>query len=140
MANEVMNRFGLDPFFDGLASHIMSPMNNWVDRDLKTDIKETDKQYLLKVDIPGVDKKDIHLGYQDGNLMLNVDQQDAKEQKDESGKVIASERSHGVMSRTYELPDVDREHITARLDNGVLEIVVPKATTSESNGSHIEIQ
>ncbi|GAF35897.1 Hsp20/alpha crystallin family protein [Lentilactobacillus farraginis] len=144
MANEMMNRFAVDPFFDRLARRFFSPTewdaNSMNIDDLKTDIKETDKDYMLKVDVPGVDKKNIHLAYSNGDLSLNIDQAQAAEKKDEQGRVIASERSHGVMSRTYELPGVDRDHISAKIDNGVLNIILPKAAESKDNGSQIEIQ
>lgn len=137
MTNEVMNRFAMDPFFDRLARRFFSPIEGDNDTmnlgDLKTDIKETDKDYELKVDVPGIDKKNIHLA-------LNVDQAQASEKKDEQGRVIASERSHGVMSRTYELPGVDRNHISAEIDNGVLNITLPKMAESDDHSGQIEIQ
>lgn len=144
MANEMMNRFAVDPFFDRLARRFFSPTeweNDSVNMGaLKTDIKETDQNYMVKVDVPGIDKKNIHLAYNDGDLALNIDQTHASEKKDEQGRVIASERSHGVMSRTYELPSVDRDHISAQVENGVLNIVLPKAAKSNDKNSQIEIQ
>lgn len=144
MANEIMNRFAMDPFFDRLARRFFSPTeweNDTISNgDLKTDIKETDKDYMLKVDVPGIDKKNIHLAYNHGDLEINVDQAQASQKKDEQGRVIASERTHGVMSRTYELPGVDRDHISAKIDNGVLNIALPKSAESTENGNQIEIQ
>lgn len=144
MTNEVMNRFAMDPFFDRLARRFFSPIEGDNDTmnlgDLKTDIKETDKDYELKVDVPGIDKKNIHLAYDNGDLALNVDQAQASEKKDEQGRVIASERSHGVMSRTYELPGVARDHISAEIDNGVLNITLPKMAESDDHSGQIEIQ
>ncbi|WP_156319523.1 Hsp20 family protein, partial [Lentilactobacillus parafarraginis] len=62
------------------------------------------------------------------------------EQKDENGKVIASERSHGVMSRSYTLPGVDRDNISAAVNDGVLSVTLPKVTENDQNNGHIEIQ
>ncbi|MCT3400010.1 Hsp20/alpha crystallin family protein [Lentilactobacillus hilgardii] len=143
MANDLMNRFDVDPFFDRMARHFFSPSN--YDNDyanfgnLKTDIKETDKDYTLKIDVPGVDKQDIHLAYQNDTLSLNINQDHSSEQKDENGRVIASERSHGVMSRSYTLPGVDRDHIAASVDDGVLNVALPKVTESHDQDGHIEI-
>ena len=79
MANELMNRFDLDPFFDRMAHRFFSPSD--FDKDyenfgnLKTDINETDKDYSLKIDVPGIDKNNIHLNYQDGVLSININQE-----------------------------------------------------------------
>jgi HSP20 family protein len=143
MANELMNRFNVDPFFDQLARRFFNPEvdNDYLTQsDLRTDITENDKDYTMKVDVPGIDKKNIHLAYQNGDLALNIDQAQTAEKKDEQGQVVASERSHGVMSRTYELPGVDRDHISAQINDGVLTITLPKAAESNDNGSQIEIQ
>ncbi|GAF35896.1 Hsp20/alpha crystallin family protein [Lentilactobacillus farraginis] len=143
MANDLMNRFDVDPFFDRLAHRFFSPSN--FDNDyanfgnLKTDIRETDKDYTLKVDVPGVDKQNIHLAYQNDTLSLNINQEHSSEQKDENGRVIASERSHGVMSRSYTLPGVDRDHIAASVTDGVLNVTLPKITESNDQDGHIEI-
>ena len=96
MANDLMNRFDLDPFFDRMTHRFFN--SNDLDKDyanfgnLKTDIKESDKDYSLKVDVPGIDKNNIRLAYQDGVLSLNISQEQSNEQKDEKGRVIASER------------------------------------------------
>ena len=144
MANELMNRFDLDPFFDRMAHRFFSPSD--FDKDysdfgnLKTDIKETDKDYSLNVDVPGIDKNNIRLAYQDGVLSLNINQEHSTEQKDESGRVIASERSHGVMSRSYQLPGVDKDNISAQDSDGVLNVTLPKLTNSDQDNANIEIQ
>ncbi|EHO46649.1 Hsp20/alpha crystallin family protein [Lentilactobacillus kisonensis] len=143
MANELMNRFNMDPFFDQMARRFFNPTDDrdYMDQSaLKTDITENDKDYTLKVDVPGIDKKNIHLVYQNDNLALNIDQAQSSEKKDENGRVIASERSHGVMSRTYELPGVDRDNISAEVVNGVLTVTLPKAAEVQDHNSQIEIQ
>lgn len=144
MANNLMNRFDVDPFFDRMARHFFSPSrldNDYADfGNLKTDINETDKDYTLKVDVPGIDKQNIHLAYQNDTLSLNINQEKSSEQKDENGRVIASERSHGVMSRSYTLPGVDRDHISASVNDGVLNVTLPKVTESNEHDGHIEIE
>lgn len=94
----------------------------------------------MKIDVPGIDKKNIHLAYQHGDLAISIDQQRDSEKKDEKGRVVASERSHGVMSRTYELPGVDRDNISAQVMNGVLTITLPKAADTHEDNGQIEIQ
>ncbi len=136
MANELMNRFNMDPFLDGLANRFFNTDDGsslLSAKSLKTDITENDKDYQVKVDVPGIDKKDIRLGYQDGILSISVNKQASSQQKDEGGKVIAQERTSGMMSRSYSLPNIDKDSISAKLDNGVLNIVLPKLSAVEGN-------
>ncbi|WP_283679739.1 Hsp20/alpha crystallin family protein [Lentilactobacillus sp. Marseille-Q4993] len=143
MANALMNRFDMDPFFDKLSRRFFSPNdvdNSFFDQDnLKTDIKETDNDYQVKVDIPGVDKKDINVAYKNDVLSLSINHSSEKTTKDDDGRIIASERSHGMLSRSYQLPNVDYKKVTAKYSNGVLAITLPKQEgTTDSN--HIEIE
>ncbi len=92
MANELMNRFDLDPFFDRMAHRFFSPSDFDKDYenfgDLKTDINENDKDYSLKIDVPGVDKNNIHLNYQDGILSVNINQEHSNEQKMKMARLL----------------------------------------------------
>lgn len=91
---------------------------------LKTDIVETDKEYVLKVDLPGVDKKDINLDFNNQYLTLSVNQENDKEEKDQ--RYIRKERSRFSYSRSYYLDKADETKIKAKLENGILCINVGK--------------
>lgn len=97
---------------------------------LKTDIIENDKEYLLKVELPGVDKKDIDLDFNNQYLTLSVHQE---KEEDESDKhYIRKERSNYSYSRSYYLDKGNEENIKAKLENGILTITVGKAIIDES--------
>ncbi len=91
---------------------------------LKTDIVENDKNYILKVDLPGVDKKDISLDFNSQYLTLSVNQEENKEDKEQH--FIRKERSRFSYSRSYYLDKADENDIKAKLDNGILTITVGK--------------
>ena len=91
---------------------------------LKTDIIETDKEYVLKVDLPGVDKKDVSLDFNNQYLTLSVNQEEDKDEKDQH--FIRKERSRFSYSRSYYLDKADEEKIKAKLDNGILTISIGK--------------
>lgn len=91
---------------------------------LKTDIVETETSYVLKVDLPGVDKKDVNLDFNNQYLTLSVNQEEEKEDKNQH--YIRKERSRYSYSRSYYLDKADETSIKAKLDNGILTITVGK--------------
>ena len=91
---------------------------------LKTDIVETENSYVLKVDLPGVEKKDVNLDFNNQYLTLSVNQEEDKEDKNQH--YIRKERSRYSYSRSYYLDKADETNIKAKLDNGILTITVGK--------------
>ncbi|KRL05947.1 Hsp20/alpha crystallin family protein [Liquorilactobacillus oeni] len=143
MANELSNRFNRwmkpDDFFNDLGRSFFGSDVSF-SRDLKTDVKETDKNYTVKVDVPGVNKKDITLEYTDGTLLISAKRDSFKDESDKEGNIITSERSYGRFSRQYNLPSVDKENIKAKYTDGVLEVDLPKLKDSSASKNHIEIE
>lgn len=88
---------------------------------MKTDIKETDKDYVLDVEMPGFDKKDISLKFESGYITISA----KKEQGAENSRYIRRERAVSC-SRSYYMGDVDEAQIKAKYENGVLVVTVPK--------------
>lgn len=88
---------------------------------MKTDIKETDKDYVLDVEMPGFDKKDINLKFESGYITISA----KKEQNEENSRYIRRERAVSC-SRSYYMGDVDETQIKAKYENGVLVVTVPK--------------
>lgn len=97
---------------------------------LKTDIIENEKEYILKVDLPGVDKKNISLDFNNQYLTLAVNQE--KDTEEENQNYIRKERSNFAYSRSYYLDKADEEKIKAKLDNGILTITIGKSTVDDS--------
>lgn len=94
------------------------------------DIKEEAQRFLLYVDVPGVDPKDIEITMEKGVLTLKGER--TAEKKEEGEHFTRQERAHGVFYRRFALPDTaNPEGIEARGVNGVLEIVVPKREDSQ---------
>ncbi|GAJ27190.1 small heat shock protein [Liquorilactobacillus sucicola DSM 21376 = JCM 15457] len=143
MANELTNRFNnwmkQDDFFGNLGRSFFD-LDNSVNRALKTDVKETDKAYEVRIDVPGIDKKDITVDYHDGVLSVNAKRDSFNDESDSEGNVIASERSYGRFARQYSLPNVDESGIKAKCEDGVLKLTLPKLAEEKINGNHIEIE
>jgi HSP20 family protein len=102
-----------------------------VDLSIKIDVKEDDKGYTVKADIPGVKKEDIQIDVDNDEITLRAEAKKEKEEKKDE-KVVYSERSYGMVSRSFSLPsDVDAKLANAEYKDGVLTLVLPK----KSNGS-----
>ncbi len=121
-----------DQFFnrssDGSPSAVWSP---------RTDMVETDDDFRLRLDVPGMTKEDITINLQDRTLTVSGDR--SSERTDEGEEFVRVERAFGTFHRTFTLPDaVDADHIEATYKDGVLTITIPK--TEESMRRQIEIQ
>ena len=129
-------------FFDE-AMHDFFPAfygysNKQTQKYMRTDIKETDNAYQMEVELPGMDKKDIHIDLKDGYLSITAN----KNEKDEGGKkenYIHRERSFSC-SRSYYVGDIRKEDIKAKYENGILNVFIPKEDQPKEEEHHIEIE
>lgn len=131
--------FGLfNPFFKDM----FEPFKEFrtFDRVMKTDVKENEKEYELEIDMPGFDKKDINLNLKDGYLTIHAQKEDKLDEKDKKGNYIRRERKYGSCSRSFYVGDIKEEDIKAKLDSGVLTIVVPKEKPKQIQNKRIEIE
>lgn len=102
------------------SGHVVA--SDWVPA---VDIKEEQNRYVILADIPGVDPASIEITMENGVLTLRGERK--LETEEERAGYRRVERVRGSFYRRFTLPDsVDPEGITARGDNGVLEIVIPK--------------
>lgn len=145
MTNEIMDRrndirdwMNSDPWMNGFTSMFNDVLPTA--QTLKTDIKESDKDYSVRVDMPDFDKKNIDVSYNNNTLTISGHRDDFADQNDKKGDVIMSERSSGRFTRQYHLPAVDSDKIEANYDNGVLSVTLPKVAKSLDSEHHIEIQ
>lgn len=89
------------------------------------DIKETEKEFIIHADIPGVDPDDIDVHMEDGMLTIKGERESETKENREGYKRI--ERQRGTFYRRFSLPDTaNAEKISAKSNNGVLEITIPK--------------
>lgn len=141
MANDLMSR--RNDLFDYMGDLFDAPRSFFDNRAarniLQADVSDTDNEYTVKIDVPGMDKEDIHLGYDDGVLTISAHRSTFKDDSDKKNNLIRQERSEGSVSRSFSLPNVDKSNIHAKLNNGVLTVTLPKTTASDDDDS-IEIE
>lgn len=126
--NEVARTGDVIDFYnmvDNFFNDRQFPLANLKNDTFKVDVKENDNEYLVDAEVAGYDKKDIHINYDDGNLLISVEKKEEKEEKGE--KYIHRERSFSSMQRGIYLPNVVEGEIKANFENGVLKITAPKS-------------
>ncbi len=101
-----------------------------------TDIAETDNNYIIKVDLPGVNKDDVNISYSDGRLSISGERKQEKEEKGSTYHRI--ERAYGRFYRSFNLPKVKEDKIEAVFKDGQLTITAPK--TEEAKPKEIAIK
>lgn len=119
------NDFMSDPFDFGFFGTEPTPKTSA--SLMKTDVKETDKAYELDIDLPGFDKDNVQIELDDGYLTVNASTNKESEDKGEDGTYLRKERFVGSCRRSFYVGDEIAEgDISAKFDNGILKITVPK--------------
>ena len=96
---------------------------------IKLDLSESDDNYLVKAEIPGVRKEDIDVRIDGNRVTISAEVKKETEEKKE-GRLLRSERQYGFASRSFSLAsDVDDAKADAKYQNGVLELKLPKKST-----------
>ena len=96
-------------------------------REMKTDVHEHDDHYELDIDLPGFAKDEINISLENGMLTVAAAKGLEKKDTDKKGKVIRQERYSGSMQRSFYVGEaVSENEITAKFENGVLRLNVPR--------------
>ena len=134
--NNSNNKGGsLDNFFgDFFDDSFLSPMNM---SKFNSDVRETENEYLISAELPGVDKKDIKLDYKNNYLVISAKRNE--EHDDKKDNYIRKERSYGEFSRSFYFDNVSEDKINAKFENGVLKITLPKAEKDKEKVTNIKI-
>jgi HSP20 family protein len=94
------------------------------------DVRETDSEYLMDVEIPGLTEKDVEVKL-DNTLLTISSVKDEKKEEKKNGYVLR-ERKSSRFSRSFVLPEaVDREKIAAEFKNGILQLSFPKVPAAK---------
>lgn len=130
---DLFDDFFSDPFGMMNVSEGRSPLYGKHAKNLmKTDIREKEDGYELAVDLPGFKKDEISIDLSNGYLTIQAAKGLDKDEEDKKGRYIRRERYAGSMSRSFYVgDDVRSEDISAKFEDGILKISVPKAAQKE---------
>ncbi|MDH8678664.1 Hsp20/alpha crystallin family protein [Fusibacter bizertensis] len=134
------NGDGFEDFYNMLDDFFN---NSWInDRSqtrnvFKMDIKDEENAFIVEAEMPGIKKEEIKINYIDNQLVISVESQ--QEQNNDQDNYIHRERRYSSQKRSVQLRDVDSSQIDAKLDEGILKIVLPKLEHKVSK-TQIEIK
>ncbi len=118
-----------DPFFEGWRNMDRAAAcdPNMSAGMMSTDVRETDKGYMVDIDMPGFKKDDISLDLQNGYLTVSAHRNSSHEDKDDNGRWLRRERYAGSCSRSFYVgEDVKDSDIHANYKDGTLCLEMPK--------------
>lgn len=120
--DEFLKEFSMMPAFRGLE----------VDPHIRMDVFETDDEYQIKADVPGVSKEDIKVSIEGNRVSIKAEVKAEKSEK-LPGNMMRSERHVGEQYRSFTLPhEVDEAKAQAKYQDGVLSLTLPKKAGASS--------
>ena len=124
----LFDEFFADPFGLARGSEVSDHLYGKNAKNLmKTDIREKDNSYELDIDLPGFKKDELNIDLSNGYLTIQASKGLDKDEQDKDGRYIRRERYAGSMSRSFYVGDVKPEEVSAKFEDGILRLDLPKA-------------
>jgi len=102
------------------------------------DVEESDKEYLIKTDLPDVKKEDVKVGIEAG--VLSVEGERKREKEEKTRKFHRVERAYGKFVRRMSVPtDVDPTKVAAEFKDGVLNVHLPKSEAAKPKTIDVKV-
>ena len=126
----LQNDFSKDMDSDNISASAWSPL---------TDIYETEKDYVFKLEVPGLSREDIQIEFKQDTLIVTGERKEETEVKKEDYHRI--ERCCGNFTRSFHIPqNIDEKKIEATMKDGILELKVPKQEEAQTKAIPIKIK
>lgn len=116
---------------DEALDNIFQPIYGRDNGKMKTDVQTSDSGYVFDIDMPGFKKEEIDLTLDKGYLTVSANKNE--EESDENKNYLFKERRTTSCSRTFYVGEVNEDGMKASLNNGILNIVVPKKEKIETS-------
>ena len=132
--------FDIDPFFPLFpGEHELRSLSNSImpggfPGGFRLDVEDKEDSYVVTSELAGVDKGDIDVQFEDDRLTISIDHKESDEKKDRN--YIHKETREWSATRAIMLHDVDDDAITAKLDDGILTITLPKVAAEETKATN----
>lgn len=131
------NRTYMDDFFD----NFLFPLEKTRDfGKMRCDIYEKDNVYYLEVDIPGFDKSNVSIEFDNEYLTIIAEKNIEDYNDDKEKRYVCKERNYGKYKRAFYIKGIDKEKIEAEFVNGVLTVIMPKKIEDSNLNKKIEIK
>ncbi|MCB5231293.1 MAG: Hsp20/alpha crystallin family protein [Candidatus Cloacimonas sp.] len=121
----------MSSLFDDFLNSAFSEEQTDANKTMPMDLSERDKDYVIRANVPGIKKENIKVSIHNNELLIEGKQDETKTEKNET--VYRYERYKGNYRRLINLPDTtDVEKIEAKLEDGVLTLIIPKKEPTPS--------
>lgn len=136
--------FGIGPTrlmrqIEGERQPLWRPFTSFSLTSPAIDVVETDKEWRVTAELPGMTARDIELTVSDDLLTIKGEKKEQREEKAENYRI--SERRYGAFQRSFPLPrGVDSSQIDAKFDKGILVITLPKSADAVQRTKKIEVK
>lgn len=127
----------MDTLFDQLFQGSLLSGRSEEQRVMRVDIKDTQDAYVIEAELPGISKENIDIKIQDKLLTLSVRQDEQSESSKD--QYIVRERRVRSLERSFDVRAVDTEKITAKFENGLLALHLPKLEPAKPDSRSIKI-
>ena len=108
-------------------------------RSFSTDITDNGDSYTVETDLPGMKKEDISIDITGDTLTVSAERHTNYEQKDKKDSYVRVERSYGSYSRSFDISEIDADGISAKYEDGVLTLTLPKKAPVKPESRKLEI-
>ena len=130
----IQNALGnFDKYFESFfGDSILSPITGILNQMPAVDIQENENTYVLEMDLPGYDEKNIHVNVDRANLTIAYKMEDEKKNDENQGDFLIRERCLSSFSRSFKLPEnADSEAVNAAYKNGILKLEIKKRAEAQ---------
>lgn len=124
-----------DQFMHGLFEDSLMPLGKMA--DFRVDLRETENEYIVEADLPGVKKEDINLQYKSPYLTISAQRNETQQLKGE--KYVRRERRYGQFQRSIYIDNVMDDKIDAKFNDAVLTVTLPKQHNTKKSQGNIKI-
>jgi HSP20 family protein len=140
----------LEQFFERMSRRFEETSSDWYGDDplgwrqsvepMALDLVERDGEFVATVDLPGFERDDVDVRVTDHTLRIDAERETrSEEEEEEAERYVRRERRRESAHRSLRLPaEVDAESVTARMENGVLVVTLPKREVEEAHDIAIE--
>ncbi len=131
----------IDDMFPEIFRRFMlhTPPNGEPLGEIRIDVDETDKAYTVRAEMPGAKKDDVRVEIDGNRVAIAAEVRRDREEKDAKGRALVRETYRGRASRSFTLAcDVDETASSAKLEDGVLTLVMPKRAGARSRQVAVE--
>jgi len=144
--NTIQNALSdFDRYFESFfGDNLLSPGTRVFNHLPAVDVRETEKSYVMDMELPGYDEKDIEIHIDGNSLSIaskHEETRDAKDEGENNGTWILRERRVNSFSRSFKLPEnANPEDVTAEFKNGILSMEIKKRAEAQKRTIQIKVK